>query len=73
MDGSGYPQGLSGDQITLFGKILAVADTFHAMSSHRPYRASLGTETALVELMKFRGKKYDSKIVDICFEIFSEK
>lgn len=73
MDGSGYPQGLSGDQITLFGKILAVADTFHAMSSHRPYRASLGTETALVELMKFRGKKYDSKVVDICFEIFSEK
>jgi HD-GYP domain-containing protein (c-di-GMP phosphodiesterase class II) len=49
MDGSGYPQGLKGDQITLKARIVAVADVVEAMSSHRPYRPALGIEKALAE------------------------
>lgn len=69
LDGSGYPQGLHGDKISLEAKILAVADVVDAMESHRPYRASLGIDAALVEIMDNKGKLYDSEIVDICFKL----
>jgi PAS domain S-box-containing protein len=73
LDGSGYPHGLIGDQISLEGRILAVADTMEAMTSHRPYRASLGIERALAEIEGGRGKIYDEEVVDVCVRLFREK
>ena len=71
-DGSGYPSGLKGDSILLEAKILAVSDVVEAMSSHRPYRPTLGISEALVEINKNSGKLYDRKVVKICSKIFKE-
>ncbi len=73
LDGSGYPRGLKGDEIILEARILAVADVVEAMSSHRPYRASLGIDHALNEIEKGRGKLYDEKVVDACLKLFREQ
>lgn len=73
LDGSGYPRGLRGDDILMGAKILAVADTTEAMSSHRPYRAGLGIETALAEITKNLDKLYDAQVVDACVKLFHEK
>ncbi|MBZ0105321.1 MAG: PAS domain S-box protein [Sulfuricella denitrificans] len=73
LDGSGYPQGLKGEAIILNARILAVADVVEAMSSHRPYRPSLGVDTALAEIEKNRGKFYDPEITDACVRLFREK
>ena len=73
MDGSGYPDGLKGDDILLEARIIAVADVVEAMSSHRPYRASLGVESALEEIEKNRGSRYDADVVDACLKLFREK
>ncbi len=73
MDGSGYPAGLKEEEILLESRILAVADVVEAMSSHRPYRASLGIESALKEIEENRKKKYDADVVDACIRLFREK
>lgn len=73
LDGSGYPQGLKGDAICLEARIVAVADVVEAISSHRPYRPSLGNQAALDEIAAKRGKYYDPKAVDACLKIFTEK
>jgi len=73
LDGSGYPQGLKGDAIALEARILAVADVFEAMSSHRPYRPSLGFESALKEIQDKRGIWYEAVAVDACVRLFREK
>ena len=73
LDGSGYPLGLTGEDIILEAKILGVADVIEAMSSHRPYRPSLGIEKALEEIVKNKGKLYDTKVVDACVRVFNEK
>lgn len=73
LDGSGYPQGLKGDQIIKGARILAVADVVEAMSSHRPYRASLGIDAALDEIKKGRGTLYDADTVDHCVRLFEEQ
>jgi HD-GYP domain-containing protein (c-di-GMP phosphodiesterase class II) len=72
-DGSGYPQGLSDDEILLEARILAVADVVEAMASHRPYRPSLGIEKALEEISKNKGTLYDPAAVDVCLRLFREK
>ncbi len=72
LDGSGYPQGLKGDEICLEARIVAVADVVEAMSTHRPYRASLGIEKALEEINANRGKLYDAGVVDACLALFEE-
>ncbi len=72
LDGSGYPQGLKAGQILLEAKILTVADTVEAMSSHRPYRASLGLNAALDEVAAQRGVLYDAAVVDCCIALFKE-
>jgi HD-GYP domain-containing protein (c-di-GMP phosphodiesterase class II) len=72
LDGSGYPFGLSGDDILIGAKILAVADVVEAMASHRPYRASLGITKALEEISKNRGILYDTDSVDACLKLFNE-
>lgn len=73
MDGSGYPRGLSGDEILLESSILAVADVVEAMASHRPYRPSLGINAALDEISKNKGILYHSEVVDVCLKLFREK
>jgi len=64
IDGSGYPQGLCGDDILLEARILAVADVVEAMISHRPYRPALGIEKALEEVSSKRGKLYDHRVAE---------
>lgn len=73
MNGSGYPQGLTADSILLEAKILTVADVVEAISSHRPYRPALGSQTALDEISKNKGTLYDSTVVETCQKLFSEK
>jgi PAS domain S-box-containing protein len=73
MDGSGYPQGLKGDDILLEARILAIADVVEAISSHRPYRPALGIEAALEEIEKNKGTLYDNAAVDACLRLFREK
>jgi HD-GYP domain-containing protein (c-di-GMP phosphodiesterase class II) len=72
MDGSGYPQGLSGEEIILEARILGVADVVEAMSSHRPYRPAHSLEDALEEISQNRGVLYDAEVVDVCLELFTE-
>jgi hypothetical protein len=64
MDGSGYPDGLKGDKIPLGAKILAVVDSFDAMTSDRPYRKALSTEEAKQELKKYIDIRYDRNVVE---------
>jgi putative nucleotidyltransferase with HDIG domain len=73
MDGSGYPSGLAGDKIILEARILAVADVVEAMSSHRPYRPTLGMDMALKEITDNRGIRYDPEVVDACLRLVNEK
>ncbi len=72
LDGSGYPQGLSGDKILLEAKILGVADVVEAMEFHRPYRPSLGRKKTLEEISTNRGILYDANVVDACLKLFRE-
>ncbi|OGP52940.1 MAG: hypothetical protein A2Y65_05150 [Deltaproteobacteria bacterium RBG_13_52_11] len=73
MDGSGYPQRLSGMQILLEARLLAVADVVESMASPRPYRDAYGIEIALEEISKNRGTLYDTEVVDACLRVFQEK
>lgn len=71
-DGSGYPNGLKGDEILPEARILAVADVMEAVSSHRPYRPALGTDTALNIITKGRGTLFDPSAVDACLAVFRD-
>lgn len=73
INGTGYPKNLKGDEILLEARILTVADVVEAMASHRPYRASLGIETALEEIEKNKGILYDEAVADACLKLFREK
>jgi putative nucleotidyltransferase with HDIG domain len=70
LNGSGYPEGLSGKDIVLEARILGVADVVEAMSSHRPYRPALGFERALEEISQKRDILYDPEVVDACLRLF---
>ncbi len=72
LDGSGYPQGLTGEAIALEARVLAVADVVEAMASHRPYRPGLGTDAALKEVAARRGTWFDPAAVDACLAIFRD-
>jgi PAS domain S-box-containing protein len=73
LNGSGYPQGLKGEDIIIEARILGVADVVEAMSSHRPYRPALGIDAALEEISKNKGILYDPEVVDVCLKLFKEK
>jgi PAS domain S-box-containing protein len=73
MNGSGYPNGLKGEDILMGSRILAVADVVEAMASHRPYRQSLGLDEAIEEIEKNRGTLYDDTVVGSCLRLFREK
>ncbi len=73
LDGSGYPEGIRGDQILFPSRILTVADVMEAISSHRPYRASLGVDFGLEYIIKNSGVLFDSVVVKECVSLFSDK
>jgi len=64
-DGLGYPQGLKGEAIPLGARIFAVADTFDAMTSNRPYRKALSLVTALEEIRNESGRQFDPEVVGV--------
>ncbi len=66
LDGSGYPKGLTADQILDEAKVMAVADVVDAINSHRPYRPGLGMDRALAEIESGQGTIYDPAAVDAC-------
>jgi PAS domain S-box-containing protein len=69
MDGSGYPGGLSGDQISMPARILMAADVIEAMGAHRPYRPALGLEAAMSEITE-DPEKYDPQVVAACVRLY---
>ncbi len=73
IDGSGYPNGFSGKKILLEARIIIVADTVEAISTHRPYRAGLGINKALEEISANRGVLYDADAVEACLRLFKKK
>lgn len=73
LDGSGYPGGLSGDDIILEARVIAVADVIDSMTADRPWRKALPIETALEELKNNRGIKYDPTVVDAAVDLFTNK
>lgn len=73
LDGSGYPGGLSEEEILPEARALAVADVVEAMISHRPYRPALPLEAALHELENGTGSRYDGEVCAACLRLFREK
>jgi putative nucleotidyltransferase with HDIG domain len=69
MDGTGYPHGLAGEAILPEARIIAVADVFEAMTTHRPYRPAHGIEVAMDHLRDHRGTHFDPVAVDALLEI----
>ncbi|HME45970.1 MAG TPA: HD domain-containing phosphohydrolase [Syntrophorhabdales bacterium] len=72
-DGSGYPEGLTAEALTVEAEILAVADVVESMASRRPYREGVGIEKALNEISEGKGTLYNPKVVDACLVLFREK
>jgi PAS domain S-box-containing protein len=73
INGSGYPNGLPGEDLLIESKILSVADVVEAMATHRPYRPALGIDAALAEITANRGILYDPEVVDACLRLFRDK
>ncbi len=64
-DGKGYPSGLSGKNIPLFARVIAIADAFDAMTNARSYRNALTREEAISELRKCAGTQFDPELVEV--------
>jgi putative two-component system response regulator len=73
LNGSGYPQGLKGENIRIEARILAVADVVEAMASFRPYRPAPGIDAALEEIEKSAGVLYERAAVEVCLRLFRKK
>lgn len=73
MNGSGYPAGLSGDEILLEARILGVADTVEAMAAHRPFRPAMGLQAALREISQNKGVLFDPRVAKACLTVFARK
>jgi HD-GYP domain-containing protein (c-di-GMP phosphodiesterase class II) len=73
LNGTGYPKGLSGEGILKEARIVGVADVVETMSSHRPYRPSVGLGKALEEITAKKGILYDPDVVDACLSLMGEK
>lgn len=71
-DGTGYGEGLAGDEIPLYARIIGVADSFDAMSSTRCYRPKLTIETIVEELKRCTGTQFDPKVVAILMDMIGE-
>lgn len=72
LDGKGYPQGLTGDAVILEARIIAIADVVEAMATHRPYRPTLGIDTALKEIEAGTGTRYCEHAATACLRLFRE-
>ena len=72
LDGSGYPRKLKADQISIDGRILAVADLVESIFHYRPYRPERGADTGLTVIKKGRGTLYDATVVDACIKLFED-
>ena len=72
-DGKGYPEGLSGKQICLEGRILAVADVYDALTSERPYRAAMTQEEAIDIIQKETGRHFDPDVVKAFLEVVGQE
>jgi HD-GYP domain-containing protein (c-di-GMP phosphodiesterase class II) len=71
-DGTGYPEGLKAEKIPLAGRIIAVADTYDAMTSTRPYRTALSHEVAVAEIKRCAGTQFDPNIVALFLSLEEE-
>ncbi len=71
LDGSGYPLGLKGDEISVEGRILAICDSYDAMRSERVYKKAKTKEEAIIELRNLKDTKYDAKLVEIFIDIIN--
>lgn len=71
-DGSGYPDGLGGEEIPLEGRILAVADTFDVLTHDRTFRRAIGPEAAIAEISRNRGTQFDPRVVDAIIKLFAQ-
>lgn len=71
-DGKGYPDGLAGEAIPLFGRILAVADVFEVLTSRRPYREPVSISEALIELRRNAGSQFDPQVVEALLQLAEE-
>jgi HD-GYP domain-containing protein (c-di-GMP phosphodiesterase class II) len=72
LDGTGYPKGLTNDELELESKILSISDVIEAMSSHRPYRAAFDMETTKAEIIDKSGISYCPECVDACLQLIEE-
>ncbi|MCK4535326.1 MAG: HD domain-containing protein, partial [Syntrophobacterales bacterium] len=72
INGSGYPQGITGKEMHIEAKIIAVADVVEAMVSHRPYRPALELSKAIEEISHHKGILYDTKAVEACLSLLTE-
>jgi len=72
LDGKGYPNGLKGEEIPVLAKIVAVADTFDAMTTDRPYRKAMEKEAAINELKRCSGTQFDEKVVEAFIQAYQE-
>ncbi len=72
MDGTGYPNGLKGNEIRVESRIIAVVDSYDAMTSDRSYRKAMTKDQAVEELIKYRGSHYDPTILDAFIELLNE-
>ena len=71
-DGSGYPEGIAGEKIPKASRIVAILDTFDAMTTDRPYRKALPVQTAVNELLRYSGKQFDPELVGIFIDLISK-
>jgi HD-GYP domain-containing protein (c-di-GMP phosphodiesterase class II) len=72
-DGTGYPDGLRGDQIPLGARVVAVCDAFDAMVSERPYRDAMSVQEAIAELKRCSGTQFDAKVVEAFTSIIEDR
>jgi len=68
-DGQGYPRGISGESIPIWGRVICIADAFDAMTTDRPYRKGLSMDQALYELKKHAGTQFDPKLVELFIKL----
>ena len=71
-DGSGYPEGLRGEQIPFIASIIAVADSFDAMTTDRPYRRGFSVEETVEEMKRMSGKQFAPQVVLALVELYQE-
>ncbi|MCD6401429.1 MAG: HD domain-containing protein, partial [Anaerolineales bacterium] len=72
-DGSGYPEGLKGEEIPLAARIFAIVDVWDAMTSDRPYRKAIDEEEVLEHIRQQSGRHFDPQVVDAFFQLINER